>query len=1639
MNIAERKSSLSAIPNRVVALIGLFLLISLIVIGLDPALRLTNASSGAVCSWNFLATGDWSDASKWSGGVVPGAGDTAVITSGTVTVSADTTVGTLQLGGGTLTCNAALTVSDSMTWTGGTLNGSGKLISNGTLSLSSNQKILDAKLENNGTATWLAGQFTLRSLFDNRAGATFDIQSADQMASDGGTLSNAGTITKSGASTTQLVNLAFTNSGTVNIDAGVLRLAGATTLNNDGSINGAGTLELSGGATLNLNNGFSLTGTLGMGGGTVNVNTATDLATLTLGSGTLAGSGAVTILNSMNWTGGTISGSGNFTIPNGATLNMTGSTQKILTGRTLVNNGTVNWSSGQFTLGSNTLFDNRAGATFDIQSADVQIAGTTGALLNNAGTVTKSGAATTQLANLSFTNSGTVNINAGIFRLLGASVFSSSGSINGSGALEFLNTTAHINGSFNLTGAVTMNQGVTVNVNTTANVTELTMVSGVLSGSGAVTILNSMDWNGGNIERSGTSTIATGATLNMNSASFKSLNSPLTNNGVANYRDTHFFINSTFDNRVGAIFNLLTDFELRGNGTIQNAGTMIKTGGAPSFVFCQLNNSGRLEISSTSLSIVDAVVQPRTVNQTGGVTHLDNGTLIANLAINGGMLDGEGSVLGNVTNSGIISAGFALGDPGTITISKNYTQTASGRLDIELGGANPGINSDLLITNTTTSTTTTLAGTLNISLINGFHPATDATIQIMRYLSHNGAFATTNGLDLGGGQLLSPDYRSSELVLLSGDGGPAVPWVQVIAVPQSIRYGSAGNSLLFQYRLIVGNSGSDSTPVVIVVELPPASPGIPAAHDIIEDTVSNDPLVQIENPADRELFNQIPKRVVKPDGTALIPFVMVLSPHSAVTLQGGFMTTSVASPGGAVALKSWPDLQAAGTGCSFSPEPNVRASGHTLAPSSECISNILSVLLGFLPGSDCLDIVKNLVQQAGVQALTGSNPSLASFMSSLLLDLAKCAGSIIPVTKGIKAALDFIELVSKGNDLYGIYDSCKGSILPNPLAPEFSSEDGTKCVFSQDPNDKVGPDGFGAERFITGSESLRYAVFFENVPTATAPAQTVTITDQLDPTLLNFNTFALGAISFATKSVTPPPDSTSFTTDVDLRPEKNLLVRVNANLNQSTGLLTWSFTSIDPASGQPLPPTSIEGFLNPNVTRPEGEGAVFFVVVPKTGLPTGTVIRNRARIVFDQNAPLDTPEWFNTIDNAKPTSDVLQLAASQCSSFQVNWSGSDSNSAIAHYSVFVSKDGEPFEPWMLYTTQTSEFFNGVAGSTYAFYSIARDGAGNVEDAPAQPDTSITITTSNSISPMDQAFTAQGGDGTVNVLAPGGCNWIAVRKSFFISITTGASGSGNGSVTYHLDPNPTDQPRQGAIVIAGQRFIVNQDAGPASSNRFPIAVDDTATTNQNTPVTIAVLENDSDPDGDTLSVSNVTQASNGSIAINANFTLSYNPGPGFTGTDSFTYTISDGRGGTDTAAVSVTVIQTPPQFKCPQPQGYWKNNPGAWPVNSLTLGSQSYTKTELLNIFNAPAGTGKNADASLILAYQLIAAKLNVANGSDPAPISRSIADADNLLAAFAGRLPLKVKSSSAVGQNMVNTAIFLDSYNKGSLTPVCNP
>jgi hypothetical protein len=286
-----------------------------------------------------------------------------------------------------------------------------------------------------------------------------------------------------------------------------------------------------------------------------------------------------------------------------------------------------------------------------------------------------------------------------------------------------------------------------------------------------------------------------------------------------------------------------------------------------------------------------------------------------------------------------------------------------------------------------------------------------------------------------------------------------------------------------------------------------------------------------------------------------------------------------------------------------------------------------------------------------------------------------------------------------------------------------------RTVASRDPNAKVGPLGRGDEHYIAGVEPLRYAVLFENVETATAPAQTVLISDALDANAFALDSFRLELITFGDRQVPVSTGPLPYVQEIDLRPQQDLILRISAELDLVSGHLTVTFISLDPATGD-LPEDPFAGFLPPNVDG-SGEGSIVFSVMPKAGLASGTVIRNGATIVFDDNEPILTNQWSNTVDGEAPASQVHALDDTQpAATFEVRWSGSDAGSSVSDYSVFVSHNGGPWQPWLSNTTATAALYQATAGGAYAFYTIARDRAGNVEAPPAAPDASTWVSDRN---------------------------------------------------------------------------------------------------------------------------------------------------------------------------------------------------------------------------------------------------------------------------------------------------------------------
>lgn len=302
-----------------------------------------------------------------------------------------------------------------------------------------------------------------------------------------------------------------------------------------------------------------------------------------------------------------------------------------------------------------------------------------------------------------------------------------------------------------------------------------------------------------------------------------------------------------------------------------------------------------------------------------------------------------------------------------------------------------------------------------------------------------------------------------------------------------------------------------------------------------------------------------------------------------------------------------------------------------------------------------------------------------------------------------------------------------------------------QIVTSNDPNDKVGSLGIGTAKFVSGGTPLRYSIYFDNQPTASASAQTVVVTDPLDKARVDLFTLTLGPISFVNSVVTPPtvPLATLglFKADVDLRPTQNLIARITASLDQTAGVMAWKFQSIDPLTGQPTT-DPLAGFLPPGT-----EASVSFTIQSRVGLTTGSATTNQATVIFDVNPPLNTPAWLNTLDNTPPTSKVSALSASQNStSFAVNWTGTDLGSGIQDYTLFVSDNGSPFTAWLTNVAETTALYHGIVGHTYGFNVTARDLTGNVESTKTSAEATTTIAASPTCASNygDQVAVVQGG-------------------------------------------------------------------------------------------------------------------------------------------------------------------------------------------------------------------------------------------------------------------------------------------------------
>ncbi|MEM7806664.1 MAG: FG-GAP-like repeat-containing protein [Planctomycetota bacterium] len=268
-----------------------------------------------------------------------------------------------------------------------------------------------------------------------------------------------------------------------------------------------------------------------------------------------------------------------------------------------------------------------------------------------------------------------------------------------------------------------------------------------------------------------------------------------------------------------------------------------------------------------------------------------------------------------------------------------------------------------------------------------------------------------------------------------------------------------------------------------------------------------------------------------------------------------------------------------------------------------------------------------------------------------------------------------------------------------------------------DPNAITGPAGFGPDRVIAADARHSFRIDFENLPTATAPAQRVLIEtvlgDAWDPRTVELTGFAFN------DTVVELTERRNFYAGLlDLRPDGiPLLVSINASIDFDTRTLRWVLDSIDPNTGE-APTDPNLGLLPVNNDDRDGEGFVTYTIRANGDVVTGDSVSSEATIIFDDQPPLTTNDWPNAFDAVAPIAgltvdDVLDGFV------ELSWQATDDvgGTGIGRYDVFVSENGEPFRPFLTNTLDIAARFPAQPGQQYRFFVVATDNVGNASTIP----------------------------------------------------------------------------------------------------------------------------------------------------------------------------------------------------------------------------------------------------------------------------------------------------------------------------------
>ncbi|MES2647583.1 MAG: PKD domain-containing protein [Bacteroidota bacterium] len=323
---------------------------------------------------------------------------------------------------------------------------------------------------------------------------------------------------------------------------------------------------------------------------------------------------------------------------------------------------------------------------------------------------------------------------------------------------------------------------------------------------------------------------------------------------------------------------------------------------------------------------------------------------------------------------------------------------------------------------------------------------------------------------------------------------------------------------------------------------------------------------------------------------------------------------------------------------------------------------------------------------------------------------------------------------------------------------------------SVDPNVKFGPGDNVNSKHVNYLSNYAYSIFFENLASATASAAYVEIRDTLDKAKFDISTFQAGSFGWGDSLVQIDANRNDYSLLKDLQPAHPNKLRADVSIDTATGVVVWKFSTLDVNTLQ-LTTNPAEGFLPPNTDGKKGQGFVNFSIKPKQGVTSGTIVNNKAIIVFDDNAAITTGIWQHIIDTTMPESKVVALAENVPSKdFDVSWNGSDAHAGIGSYTVYVSINDSLYTEWLSSTTAVNGMYHGEFGNSYKFISVAVDKAGNYEDVAGKqtPDAQTIPLATGQVVSIKNGLWSQPSTWSSNKV-PGSVNDVLVKHQVTVDI------------------------------------------------------------------------------------------------------------------------------------------------------------------------------------------------------------------------------------------------------------------------------